>query len=415
MRIISGEFRRRNLHTPPDASTTRPIPDRVKESVFAILRGHTEGATVLDAFAGCGAIGLEALSRGASHCVFVEMDKKAVELIRNNIEMLGCTDRCTVVQGDALGASTLARVPRPLKLAFFDPPYPVVQDQLGYARTIAQLGSVIKLLAPDGYAVLRTPWPLEIPQEHAPEEALAQSHKPKSPRAAEREALRRELRASKAAEGAAALERVGGGAGKTAPKALPIDKPNDKPTDAPSAKPSSKPPRRPDRDDAAEPDETQQGTPLAELLGKALGRRNPLLPEDDGMSDINTDDFAAQLDELSTKRQREAWLKKQLGDDAEFVEDDDDFIDDDEADEVEAFDDNAPDIIDDDEAEVVEHELTEEELQAELAGIGEPTDTPPQAPRPLRPDLTIPGALGPETHIYGTMAVHLYMRDPNAK
>jgi 16S rRNA (guanine966-N2)-methyltransferase len=396
MRIISGEFRRRNLHTPPDASTTRPIPDRVKESLFSILRGHTEGATVLDAFAGCGAIGLEAVSRGAKQCVFVEMDKKAAELIRKNIDMLGCGNRCTIVQGDALGVSTLARVPRPLKLAFFDPPYPIMRDPLGYQRTIAQMSSVIKLLSPDGYAVLRTPWPLEIPQEEGSDPAVAQSHKPKNPRAAEREELRKQLREAKAVEGAAPTERVGGGAGKAPRKSGPLA--SHSPTDAGSNGPTNAP--------------GDEGTPLAELLSKALGKKNPLMPQDDDESDINTEDFEASLDTLSTQKQREAWLKKQLGEDAEFADDEgeDDDLAEDLADD---FDDASPDVIDDEaDVEVVERELSPEELEAELAGDD---DDLPQAPRVLRPDLAIPGALGPETHIYGTMAVHLYMRDPNAK
>jgi hypothetical protein len=102
MRIIAGEFRRRVLQSPKDANTTRPIPDRVKESLFSLLRGNCEGASVLDAFAGTGAIGL----------------------------------------------------------AFFDPPFPIVLDPEGWERLKRQFGRVIDLLSDDGFAVLRTPWPL---------------------------------------------------------------------------------------------------------------------------------------------------------------------------------------------------------------------------------------------------------------
>jgi 16S rRNA (guanine966-N2)-methyltransferase len=386
MRIISGEFRRRNLHTPPDASTTRPIPDRVKESVFAILRGHTEGATVLDAFSGCGAIGLEAVSRGATQCVFVEMDKKAAALIKQNIDMLGCGNRCTVVQGDALGPAMLARVPRPLKLAFFDPPYPIMRDGLGYKRVIHQMSSVIKLLQDDGYAVLRTPWPLEIPVEEASGDApIAQSHKPKSPRAAEREELRRQLREAKASEGAAPTERVGGGARKPAKSKIQDE---DEPV-------------------ADSRDLHDGGTPLADLLSKAL-KKNPLgtpphLAGDD--TDIPIDDLEEELDELSTQKQREAWLKKQLGEDAEFEDDDeaDEALDDAEDAAFAEFDDDEPDVIEDDgDVEVTEMTLEEAEALED--------DDAPVVPKVTRPDLSIPGAIGPETHIYGTMAVHLYMR-----
>ncbi len=159
MRIIAGEFRRRQLLTPKDASTTRPIPDRVKESLFGLLRGNCEGANVLDAFAGTGAIGLEALSRGAARCVFIERDKKISDLLQRNIEALGVDERCELVRSDALGPSTLSRAPRPLNLAFFDPPFPVLLDPQGWERVKRQFGRVIDLLSDDGFAVLRTPWP----------------------------------------------------------------------------------------------------------------------------------------------------------------------------------------------------------------------------------------------------------------
>jgi 16S rRNA (guanine(966)-N(2))-methyltransferase RsmD len=162
MRIIAGEFRSRKLLTPKDDSVTRPIPDRVKESLFGLLRGHCEGASVFDAFAGTGAIGLEAISRGAAHCVMVEKDRGAAEMLRKNVEMLEAAGRCEIVVGDALGAGALARCPRPLTLAFFDPPYPLVRDAIGWKRVRAQFERVIDLLTPDGFAVVRTPWPFTV-------------------------------------------------------------------------------------------------------------------------------------------------------------------------------------------------------------------------------------------------------------
>ncbi len=160
MRIIAGEYRSRRLYTPADGEVTRPIPDRVKESLFGMLRGHCEGANVFDGFAGTGAIGLEAVSRGAARCVLVESDREIVKLLKHNVETLGCGDRCEVFQGDALGAGALARAPRPLTLAFLDPPYPLVRETIGFRRVMAQLATLIDLLTPDGFAVLRTPWPL---------------------------------------------------------------------------------------------------------------------------------------------------------------------------------------------------------------------------------------------------------------
>lgn len=162
MRIIAGEFRHRKLHTPRDAETTRPIPDRVKESLFSLLRGHFEGAQILDCFSGTGSIGLEAISRGAAFVLFVEKDKNAAAILERNIDMLGCGDRCEVLKGDALGSAMLARCPRPLNLAFFDPPYPMIRDAAGWDRVRGQVSRVVSLLTDTGYACVRTPQPFML-------------------------------------------------------------------------------------------------------------------------------------------------------------------------------------------------------------------------------------------------------------
>ncbi len=200
MRIIAGEFRRRLLHTPPDATITRPIPDRVKESVFGLLRGNFENAEVLDCFAGTGAIGLEALSRGAKRVVFVEQSRTIAAILQKNVETLGVTRRSEVVIGDALGIGALARAGRPLNLAFLDPPYPLMEDPLMFKRVMGQLSAIIDLLAPDGFAVLRTPWPLRHPVEGAtpPPEAAVVEPAPAEPsprrRKGRKDDWKRELR-----------------------------------------------------------------------------------------------------------------------------------------------------------------------------------------------------------------------------
>ncbi len=89
MRIIAGEFRRRLLRTPEGYDKTRPLPDRVKESLFGLLRGHCEGARVLDCFAGSGAFGLEMISRGAAQVVMVERDRAVARILQANIDTLG--------------------------------------------------------------------------------------------------------------------------------------------------------------------------------------------------------------------------------------------------------------------------------------------------------------------------------------
>lgn len=159
MRIIGGEFRSRKLKAPPGIETTRPLPDRVRESVFNLLRGHFEGVAVVDAFAGTGSFGLEALSRGASRVVFVERDRGAARYLRENIEMLGVQDRAEVVQGDAVSMLTARRFPRDSHVVFFDPPYPFVKTHEGWARMREQLVRSLPLLDEGGWLMVRTPWP----------------------------------------------------------------------------------------------------------------------------------------------------------------------------------------------------------------------------------------------------------------
>jgi 16S rRNA (guanine966-N2)-methyltransferase len=171
MRIIAGEFRRRLLKAPEGQDKTRPLPDRVKESLFGLLRGHCQGARVLDCFAGSGAFGLEMISRGAAHVVMVERDRLVARILQANIDTLGVRDRAELLQGDALGPATLARCPQPATVIFFDPPYPLVEDPGQWARLKAQFEALIPNLADDGFAVLRTPLPFthEIRPEPAAE------------------------------------------------------------------------------------------------------------------------------------------------------------------------------------------------------------------------------------------------------
>ncbi|MCB9839224.1 MAG: 16S rRNA (guanine(966)-N(2))-methyltransferase RsmD [Phycisphaeraceae bacterium] len=173
MQILSGDFRRRRLESPKGSETTRPMPSRVRESIFSILRGHVQGQNILDCFAGSGSMGLEAISRGAERCVFVERDRGVAKVVQRNIDALGVGDRCDLVQGDALGSAALTRAPRPVHLLFFDPPYKLVTDPESRPRVFRQLSRLIQLLDDEGYAVFRTPWPLfegmPTPPQHADE------------------------------------------------------------------------------------------------------------------------------------------------------------------------------------------------------------------------------------------------------
>src|SRR5438270_3250853 len=102
MRVIAGEFRSRRLKTLPGLAL-RPTPDRLREALFNVLAPRIESATFLDAYAGSGSVGIEALSRGAGHAIFIEKHFAAASMIRENLASLGIADRATVVKSSALG------------------------------------------------------------------------------------------------------------------------------------------------------------------------------------------------------------------------------------------------------------------------------------------------------------------------
>ena len=120
MRVVAGEFGGRKLVSPVGTST-RPTTDRVREAVFNALgsAGLVDGAIVADLFAGTGAVGIEALSRGAATCTFVERDRAALQALQENLDTLGLGDRSRVLRSDAL----LAAANLDVDIAFADPPY----------------------------------------------------------------------------------------------------------------------------------------------------------------------------------------------------------------------------------------------------------------------------------------------------
>lgn len=124
LRIIAGEFGGRRIEA-PGGRGTRPTRAVVREAWFNVLGERVAGARVLDLFAGSGALGFEALSRGASHVCFVESNRAVLSLLRRNIEVLGATSRCEVVNADALAVvSDLATGGgRAWDLVLADPPY----------------------------------------------------------------------------------------------------------------------------------------------------------------------------------------------------------------------------------------------------------------------------------------------------
>lgn len=125
MRIIAGKFKGKPLRGPDDLSI-RPTSDRVKESIFNILASllgpNFEGVRVLDLFAGTGAMGLEAMSRGAEYAIFVDMGPEARGLIREHVELLGVAGVTRLLRRDATDLGPSGNVP-PFDLVFCDPPY----------------------------------------------------------------------------------------------------------------------------------------------------------------------------------------------------------------------------------------------------------------------------------------------------
>jgi len=133
MRVIAGEFRSRRLKSLP-GNSTRPTSDRLRETLFDILSQRIAGAIFVDAYAGTGAVGIEALSRGASHAIFLERNRAALDLIRENLASLKLEYRATVVAGPVL--LTLER--RRGHIVFLDPPY---SQEREYGAALELLGA----------------------------------------------------------------------------------------------------------------------------------------------------------------------------------------------------------------------------------------------------------------------------------
>ena len=133
MRVIGGEFRSRRLKSIPGVDT-RPTPDRLRETLFDILQARVEGAVFIDGYAGTGAVGIEALSRGARHVYFLERHRAALDAIRENLASLAVEARATVVPGPVM--KTLAR--QRGDIVFLDPPYALEAE---YGAALELLGS----------------------------------------------------------------------------------------------------------------------------------------------------------------------------------------------------------------------------------------------------------------------------------
>lgn len=152
VRIIAGRFGSRRLAAPA-GEATRPTSDRLRETLFNVLAPRIEGAAFLDLYAGSGAVGLEAFSRGAASVVFVERAPAALKALRSNLAQLGLNQGLRVVSGDVRSFLRRARgdAPQPFELVFLDPPY---RNEEEYASTLDSLGGVAAGLAAAGGLVV---------------------------------------------------------------------------------------------------------------------------------------------------------------------------------------------------------------------------------------------------------------------
>lgn len=151
MRVISGRLRSRRLHA-PRGEGTRPTHDRVKEALFSVL-GNIDGYTVADLYAGTGALGIEALSRGARHACFVERNRIALECLRRNVQELALAEQSTIIARDLQSAQPDLLQLAPIDLAFCDPPWPQMDDAIALLSRLEPT----RWLGPEGLLVLEHP------------------------------------------------------------------------------------------------------------------------------------------------------------------------------------------------------------------------------------------------------------------
>ncbi len=149
MRVISGRAKGRRLSAVP-GDATRPITDRVKEALFDILQMQVAGSRWLDLFGGTGGVGIEALSRGAAHCTFVERDRRALQTIRRNLQDTGLAASAEVVHGDAFAYLRRADV-GPFDFIYIAPP----QYQGLWRRALMAVDEHPDLLSVEGLAIVQ--------------------------------------------------------------------------------------------------------------------------------------------------------------------------------------------------------------------------------------------------------------------
>jgi 16S rRNA (guanine(966)-N(2))-methyltransferase RsmD len=150
MRIIAGSYRSRTLQAPPGMAT-RPTSDRLRETLFNVLAPRIEGARFLDLYSGSGAVGIEAMSRGAEQVDFVERSEPALLVLRKNLAQLGLTAGFRVHPTSVSSALKKYKPGTAFDIVFLDPPYDAVQE---YAATLSFLGSAASSVLADDVLVI---------------------------------------------------------------------------------------------------------------------------------------------------------------------------------------------------------------------------------------------------------------------
>ncbi len=161
MRVITGTARGCRLETPA-GEATRPTTEKVKEALFSAIQFDLPAKRVLDLFAGSGQLGIEALSRGAAYCVFVEKNNKTADIVRRNLQAARLADKAQVVTADALGF--LARTADTFDVIFLDPPYAssLLLPALENAAAKLNAGGVIVCESDEGFTLPDTVGTLAI-------------------------------------------------------------------------------------------------------------------------------------------------------------------------------------------------------------------------------------------------------------
>jgi 16S rRNA (guanine966-N2)-methyltransferase len=160
MRIIAGTLKGRHLQS-PEWEGLRPTSDKLRETLFNVLTSRVDGARVLDGYAGTGAVGIEALSRGAAHVTFVERDPRAVALIEANLAHCGVSDRYAIIRARFAGIERLPGT-GPFDVIFLDPPYGAAElsSALDAAEPLVAAGALLVVeharrdLAPESKGML---------------------------------------------------------------------------------------------------------------------------------------------------------------------------------------------------------------------------------------------------------------------